>query len=79
LNQVGAPIEWIEEGGTNARNDRCERARESGVFGRLSGGGFSDPNVESSRATGGLKELFETGDPNFILLVTAKTGSVDDR
>ena len=49
------------------------------MFGRLSGGGFSDPNVESSRATGGLKELFETGDPNFILLVTAKTGSVDDR
>lgn len=48
-----------------------------GVFDRLSGGGFSDPDAESSRGTKQLEELFETGDPNLVLLVTAKQGSVD--
>ncbi len=50
-----------------------------GVFDRLSGGGFSDPDAESSRGTEQLEEIFETGDPNLILLVTAKQGSVDNR
>jgi RND superfamily putative drug exporter len=49
-----------------------------GVFDRLSGGGFSDPDAESARGTEQLEEVFGTGDPNLILLVTAKQGLVDD-
>jgi len=49
-----------------------------GVFDRLSGGGFSDPGAESSRGTDQLEEVFRTGDPNLVVLVTAKGGSVDD-
>jgi RND superfamily putative drug exporter len=50
-----------------------------GVFARLSPGGFSDPDAESSRASDRLEEVFDTGDPNLVLLVTARKGSVDDR
>lgn len=49
-----------------------------GVFLRLSSGGFSDPDAESSRASDQLEEVFETGDPNLVLLVSARKGSVDD-
>jgi hypothetical protein len=49
-----------------------------GVFDRLSGGGFSDPDAESSRARDQLERVFGAGDPNLVLLVTAKRGSVDD-
>jgi hypothetical protein len=49
-----------------------------GVFGRLSGGGFSDPDAESSRAWDQLERVFGAGDPNLVLLVTAEQGSVDD-
>jgi RND superfamily putative drug exporter len=49
-----------------------------GVFGRLSGGGFSDPDAASSRAATQLEEAFGVGDANLVLLVTAKGGSVDD-
>jgi putative drug exporter of the RND superfamily len=49
-----------------------------GVFDRLSGGGFSDPGAESSRASDQLEASFGTGDVNLVLLVTAKQGSVDD-
>jgi putative drug exporter of the RND superfamily len=49
-----------------------------GVFGRLSGGGFSDPDAESSRARDQLERVFGAGDPNLVLLVTAEQGSVDD-
>jgi Phospholipid methyltransferase len=49
-----------------------------GVFDRLSGGGFSDPDAEPSRARDQLERVFGAGDPNLVLLVTAKRGSVDD-
>src|SRR5688572_31553140 len=49
-----------------------------GVFQRLSSGGFSDPDAESSRATDQLEDEFGTGDVNLVLLVTAGSGSVDD-
>jgi putative drug exporter of the RND superfamily len=49
-----------------------------GVFDRLSAGGFSDPDAESSRARDELERVFGAGDPNLVLLVTAKHGSVDD-
>src|SRR5438128_4627401 len=43
----------------------------------LSSGGFDDPHSESRRASDTLESVFKTGDPNFILLVTAKKGNVD--
>ncbi|MGH2686242.1 MAG: MMPL family transporter, partial [Actinomycetota bacterium] len=48
-----------------------------GVFDRLSGGGFSDPDSEASRGRERLEDLFGTGDANMVLLVTARGGSVD--
>ena len=49
----------------------------SGVFDKLQGGGFDDPNSESSRAEDVLEESFGQGDPNLVLLVTARDGDVD--
>jgi RND superfamily putative drug exporter len=49
-----------------------------GVFNRLSGGGFNDPGSESTRGEELLEEVFGTGDPNLVLLVTAGDGTVDD-
>jgi hypothetical protein len=49
-----------------------------GVFDRLSGGGFSDPDAESSRPRDQLERVFGAGDPSLVLLITAKRGSVDD-
>ncbi len=49
-----------------------------GVAQELTGGGFEDPNAESARAAAALEEVFETGDPNVVLLVTAADGDVDD-
>jgi putative drug exporter of the RND superfamily len=49
-----------------------------GAFGRLSGGGFSDPAAESSRGAELLEEAFGAGEANVVLLVTAKDGSVND-
>jgi putative drug exporter of the RND superfamily len=48
------------------------------VFTKLSSGGFNDPNAESVRGTEAMTELFGSGNPNLVLLVTAKDGSVDD-
>ncbi|HEX9682513.1 MAG TPA: MMPL family transporter [Acidimicrobiales bacterium] len=48
-----------------------------GVADHLSSGGFSDPDSESEQVTALLEEQFGTGDPNFVLLVTAKEGRVD--
>lgn len=42
-----------------------------GVFGRLSGGGFDDPASDSSRAEVELARLFDTGVPNYVVLVDA--------
>src|ERR687891_1036394 len=49
-----------------------------GVFERLSGGGFADPDAESTVGEERLERVFRTGDPNLVLLVTARDGSVDD-
>ena len=43
----------------------------SGVFNRLSGGGFDDPSAESSRVTRLLEDRFGTGTPNLVILIDA--------
>src|SRR5918994_1994077 len=50
----------------------------AGAFGVLEAGGFEDPGAESSRATDALDEVFDTGDPNVVLLVRSPSGTVDD-
>jgi len=55
----------------------------AGAFGgkvaqSLSTGGFDDPSSESSRAAGVLQSEFHGGNPNIVLLLTAKHGSVGD-
>ena len=50
----------------------------TGVFSRLGGGGFEDPNAESVRASEILDAEFVNGDANLILLVTAESGDVTD-
>ena len=49
-----------------------------GVAQELTGGGFEDPDAESAQAAAALEEVFETGDPNVVILVTAAGGDVDD-
>src|SRR6266508_6949717 len=49
------------------------------VFDRLSTGGFFDPGSESAQAERALERAFHTSEPNQGLLVTARTGTVDDR
>jgi RND superfamily putative drug exporter len=49
-----------------------------GVAEHLSSGGFEDPGAESTQAEKLLVDHFEGGQPNLLLLVTAKGGSVDD-
>src|SRR3954449_13224023 len=49
----------------------------SGAFGKLQGGGFDDPSSESARANRYMDANFATGDPNVVLLVTARAGNVD--
>ena len=49
-----------------------------GAVDELQRGGFDDPNAESSRADRLLESQFGTGNPNIVLLVTARDGSVDD-
>jgi RND superfamily putative drug exporter len=44
----------------------------------LSQGGFEDPNAESTRADHALQRTFGAGQPNFILVVEARHGTVDD-
>jgi RND superfamily putative drug exporter len=44
----------------------------------LSSGGFNDPGSASARAESELERVFHADQPNLILLVTAKTGTVDD-
>jgi RND superfamily putative drug exporter len=48
-----------------------------GVAKHLSGGGFEDPAAESSEAKRVLEASFGSRNPNLVLLVTAKGGSVD--
>jgi hypothetical protein len=47
-----------------------------GMFGRLAGDGFSDPNTQSNRGTTPLKEILDASDPNLLMVVTTKAGSV---
>ena len=49
-----------------------------GVFDRLSGGGFSDPNTQFNRGTTPLQEILDASDPNLLVVVTTMGGSVDD-
>ena len=48
-----------------------------GVAGHLSSGGFSDPGAESTQAGDVVEKVFGAGEPNMVLLVTARNGSVD--
>src|SRR5262249_51890657 len=48
------------------------------VASRLSSGGFEDPSSESSRAGDAIEQEFGKQQPDLILLVTAKEGTVDD-
>ena len=47
------------------------------VASKLNSGGFDDPRSESSIAASALSSQFHTGDPNLVLVVTARNGSVD--
>ena len=49
-----------------------------GVADKLTTGGFADPNSESERAAAILQREFGSLDPNVVLLVTARDGTVDD-
>ena len=49
----------------------------SGVFDALKGGGFDDPNAESTKAKHLLDERFSQGNPNVVLLFTPADGDVD--
>jgi RND superfamily putative drug exporter len=49
-----------------------------GVASRLSSGGFEDPSSESSRARDAITREFGEQDPDLVLLVTARNGTVDD-
>jgi RND superfamily putative drug exporter len=51
----------------------------AGVADHLSTGGFEDPASESTRAAARIQEAFGIADPDVVLLVEARTGSVDDR
>ncbi len=50
----------------------------SDVSDKLSTGGFEDPSADSTAATDLLDEVFDAGEPNVVLLVTATDGTVDD-
>ena len=47
------------------------------AFGALKSGGFDDPNAQSWRSRAVIEQQFG-GQPNLVLLVHARTGSVDD-
>src|SRR6266536_2020175 len=55
----------------------------TGAFGgsviqRLSNGGFTDPGSESEQGEAVLDRAFHARNPNLVLLVTARVGTVDD-
>ncbi len=49
-----------------------------GVASRLVSGGFNDPSSESSRADDAIEREFGKQQPDLVLLVTAKQGTVDE-
>jgi RND superfamily putative drug exporter len=50
----------------------------AGVFGSLKTGGFDDPGAESTQVRRILHDRFGQAEPNLVLVVTAKAGTVDD-
>jgi RND superfamily putative drug exporter len=44
----------------------------------LSSGGFDDPSSESAHAAARIERIFGVSDPDMVLLVEARSGSVDD-
>ena len=48
------------------------------VASHLSAGGITDPAAESTHAAERLADYFHTGEPNFVVLVTARRATVDD-
>ena len=48
------------------------------VASRLESGGFEDPGAESTQARQALVDVFDAGAPDVVLVVTARTGTVDD-
>jgi RND superfamily putative drug exporter len=48
------------------------------VQNRLKAGGFDDPHAEATRAAAILTDQFHQGTPNFVLVISAPSGSVDD-
>lgn len=50
----------------------------SGVAGRLSSGGFEDPDAESVAAATVLADQFGVGTPDIVMVATNPSGSVDD-
>jgi RND superfamily putative drug exporter len=48
------------------------------AFGKLDGGGYNDPQSESSRAFEYLKSEFNVEDPAVILVIDSPTSTVDD-
>ncbi|MFN2587727.1 MAG: MMPL family transporter [Actinomycetota bacterium] len=48
------------------------------VSGHLSSGGFDDPSSESALAAARIERIFGVADPDVVLLVEARNGSVDD-
>jgi putative drug exporter of the RND superfamily len=50
----------------------------AGVADHLSTGGFEDPASESTRAAARIEQAFGIADPDVVLLVEARSGSVDD-
>ncbi|MDQ4124273.1 MAG: MMPL family transporter, partial [Actinomycetota bacterium] len=48
------------------------------VSAHLSSGGFDDPSSESAAAALRIEEIFGVSDPDVVLLVRAREGSVDD-
>src|SRR5688500_9936214 len=52
--------------------------RGGGVAEHLTSGGFENPRSESFRTAEHLREDFGVEDPNLVLLVRSRTGTVDD-
>ncbi len=50
----------------------------TGVFGRLSGGGFNDPDSESATVRGQLVQTFGPRDPDILALYSSPTATVTD-
>jgi putative drug exporter of the RND superfamily len=49
----------------------------AGAFGKLRNGGFNDPGAQSTQAQQLIDDRFG-GQTNLVLMVTAKSGTVDD-